>query len=333
MAAASSGRAGDRVARDLVIVVLLGALAVPVAGLHDLLLTGDPWYWTTVPARYTELYVPSAAAVEPLEYLRILAARFLPEWPLLALAACGGAWLVARRRWVAVVGLGSLGLGSVMLLTLLAARGTYISARYYEPIDLVLLFLAGAAPAAFLAVAGRVGTRARLARSAAPHLVAAALLGVVLGLAVRWPAAPFDRSVASSLALVRASSVALERYEQRLAELAGPVGPPPRATADAPLADPAGVNLFVPSLLRPRIVVDTGRSLTTVGDTYATSLSTPPWVGLRPGQRLYHDRAADRPAALDRALEADPATLGEAIARPELVDDALGVRILRVESP
>ena len=164
-------------------------------------------------------------------------------------------------------------------------------------------------------------------------LVAGTLLGVVLGIAVEWPAAPVDRSVAASLDLVRASSDALERYVDRLGPLAGPAVLPADVPAGAPLADPAAVRLFVPSLLRPRIAVETGRPLTALGDTYATYLSTPAWSGLHAGQRLYHDRAADRPAALDRALEADPARLGAAVARPELVDDAAGVRLLVVESP
>jgi len=89
----------------------------------------------------------------------------------------------------------------------------------------------------------------------------------------------------------------------------------------------------VPSLLRPRIAIDTGAPLTALGDTYAAFVARPPWPGLHADQRIYHDRAADRPTSLDDVLEAAPVLLGGAEASVELVDDERGVRILVVRSP
>ncbi len=377
-----SGQAGDRppgdgrdddgrLARDLLTVVLLGALAVPLACLHDLLLTGDPLFWIGVPARYTEVYAPSVVPSDVGRYLAVLAARLRDAWPVVVAAVVGAAWLILRRRWVAVAGLGSLAAGEIVLLTALALRGTYISARYYEPLDLALLALAAAGLAGVTDVLARAamgwpGTGGRspvrrpdrrggdAAGNAAPGTAAAgagtgagdrpasgallgpglaAAAGLLLGVAAVWPAAPFDRAVASSLALVRASSVALEGHIERLTADAGPAVLPADVAAGAPVVDPAGVSVFVPSLLRSRIAVEGRLPLTALGDTYASYLGSPAWSGLHAGQRIYHDAAADRPAALGRALEADPARLGTAVARPELVDAATGVRILRVESP
>lgn len=330
--------------------LLLGALAVPVACLHDLALTGDPLFWSGVPARYTALYVPSAGPVPPLEFAGTIAGRLGAEWGLVALAAVGLISLARRRAWPAALGPAALGAGVVALLFVLAARGTYISTRYYEPLDLALLALAAFGTAALagraLARLGwvegrRVGQAGRWSDGSTVGRVAWALgpFGAgALAVVLAWPAAPFDRSVATSLALVRAASANLAEYGGRLGELAGgarqpPPGGPDGAAIGAPAADPGRVALFVPSLLRPRIAVETGVPLTALGDTLATFRAVPPWAGLHAGQSIYHDRAADRPDALDRALEADPARLGVAVARATLVDQPAGVRILIVDSP
>ena len=316
--------------------VLVGALALPIACLHDLLLTGDPFFWATVPARYTELYLPGAEPLGPLEYARILAARYAPQWALAAVAALGLAFLVVRRAWVAAIGLAGLGGGLVVLLFGLSARGTYISARYYEPLDLALLGLAGAGVAGLVALAlGRRWIGSARQRSTTVGLVLGAVGAATVVLIVAWPPALIEPRVARELDLVRTASDNVPAYMRRLGELAGtadgtlaspgPVG--------APLADPAGATLFVPSLLRPRIAVETGASLSLLGDSYAAFVGAGPWVGLHPGQHLYHDRAADRPAALDDALQADPARLGVAEAAAEFVDDVRGVRILIVTGP
>ncbi len=317
--------------------VLAGGLALPIAGFHDQLLTGDPFFWLGVPARYTALYVPSAEALGPLDYGRILAGRYLPEWPLVGLAALGLAVLARSRRRVpltGLAGLAGLGAGVLVLLFGLAARGTYISDRYYEPLDLVLLATAsiGVGRLASLALRPRRPRTRRAGRRGSVIAVAAA---GALALALAWPPAPLDRTLEPALDLVRAASANLAVDLPRLADLAGSQAAegPLSEPVGAPAADPGRVALFVPSLLRPRIAVETRASLERLGDTYAAFQARPAWPGLHAGQRIYHDRAADRPKALDDALEGDPALLGRARARVEFADDARGVRILRVVSP
>jgi hypothetical protein len=250
-------------------------------------------------------------------------------------AAAGVAVLVRRRAWVAVVGFAGLGGGVVALLGLLAARATYISTRYYEPLDLALLGLAGVGVAG-LAGLGRDRLRggSRRRRPRAVELVTAAAGAALVASVVAGPPAPLQAQVGRELDLVRTASTNVATYAGRLAALSGGPGRPSApGPVGAPAADPAGVALFVPSLLRSRIAVETGAPLTRLGDTFAEFVAEPPWPGLRAGQRLYHDAAADRPAALARLLEVDPASLGGALARPILVDRAAGVRILAIDSP
>jgi len=321
--------------------VLAGGLALPIAALHDQLLTGDPFFWLGVPARYTALYVPGAVSLGPLDYGRLLAGRYVAEWPLVALAGVGLAVLARSRGRVpltSLAGLAGLGGGVVVLLFGLAARGTYISARYYEPLDLVLLaagsigvgWLAGLALRPRRPRARRVGQR--------EPLLAAAAVGA-FALVLSWPPAPLARSLEGELDLVRTASANVTLDLPRLADLVGgeapggPAGGPANGPVGAPPADPGRAVLFVPSLLRPRIAVETGASLDRLGDTYVAFQARPPWPGLHAGQRIYHERAADRPRALDDALEADPARLGPATARVEFADDARGVRILLVVGP
>ncbi len=317
--------------------VLAGGLALPIAGLHDQLLTGDPFFWLGVPARYTALYLPGAEALAPLDYGRILVGRYLPDWPLVALAGLGLAVLARSRRRSALTGLAGLaglGAGVILLLFGLAARATYISNRYYEPLDLVLLAAAsiGVGWLTSLAVRSR---RTRAGRVGWPGPALALAAPAVLALALAWPPVPIEPTFESTLELGRSSSANLAVDLPRLAQLAGgpAAGDSPSGPVGAPTADPGRVALFVPSLLRPRIAVETGVSLDRLGDTYAAFQARPAWPGLHVGQWIYHDRAADRPNALDRALERVPALLGRATARVEFADDARGVRILRVVSP
>ncbi len=314
--------------------VLIGGLAVPIACLHDQLLTGDPFFWLGVPARYTALYVPGAEALTPLEYGRILVARYLPGWPLVILVALGLGAAARSRRWIPLIGLAGFGAGVIVLLFGLAARGTYISARYYEPLGLVLAASAAIGVgrlASLLTRRGRTTTH-RVGRLGPVLAVAtAAFVALVVG----WPPAPLEPRIERELGLVRTASANLPVYLPKLTELAG--GPvesrPGTGPAGAPLPDPGRVALFVPSLLRPRIAVETGASLARLGDTYASFLARPAWPGLHAGQWIYHDRAADRPDALDQVLEGDPPVLGRASAEIEFVDGTRGVRILRVARP
>ncbi|HEX9043455.1 MAG TPA: hypothetical protein VF802_00385 [Candidatus Limnocylindrales bacterium] len=333
---------GPRCARrDVVLIVGLGLLAIPVACLHDWLLTGDPLYWTAVPARYTAIYAPGLAPTPLVAYLGTLAGRLAGQWPLVALAGVGALALAARRAYVPLVGLGSLAVGMIVLLCGLAVRGIYISNRYDEPLDLALLGLAGFAVAALVELAagrlldlarpdrllaplGRLGAMAGLA---ATLVVTVAAAGGIMGSPAAW-----DPTVAATLAPIRSASVDLDANLARLAALvpATPLASTASRPAGAPPADPHAIELFVPSTLRSRLAVAAGLPLTVVGDTFAAYMARPSWAGLHPGQWLYHDPAVDRPTALTRALDADSPDLGGLAARTLWFDATSGVRLLRV---
>src|SRR6185312_794135 len=89
--------------------------ALPIAMLHDWLLAGDPFYWLAVPARYTALFNPGLAPIDPIAYAGVLGGRLAPEWPLVALAALGVYALVRLREWLALAGIAALALGVAAL--------------------------------------------------------------------------------------------------------------------------------------------------------------------------------------------------------------------------
>ena len=63
-------RDADRAQLRTSLPLLLGALAVPLACLHDFLLTGRPLYWLGVPGAYTALVYPDLKSISPLEAVR-----------------------------------------------------------------------------------------------------------------------------------------------------------------------------------------------------------------------------------------------------------------------
>jgi hypothetical protein len=173
-------------------IAVAGILAVgwlPIALLHDWLLTGNPLYWLSVPAGYTAIYNADLAPIDAVTYAGTFLGRLAPEWPLIVLAALGVAALARGRQWLSLTSFGAIALGVTGLLFWLAMRGTYISNRYHEPIDLALTLLSAVGVGW---VAGLVAAR-QPGRSAAVHAPAAVLLGGVLGVAVVWPALPWDR--------------------------------------------------------------------------------------------------------------------------------------------
>jgi hypothetical protein len=258
--------------------------ALPIAMLHDWLLSGDPFYWLAVPARYTAIFNPGLAPIDPIAYAGVLGGRLAAQWPLVALGALGVYALVRLREWLALAGIAALGLGVAALLVWLAWRGLYISNRYYEPIDLALIVLAAIGigrPAGMVVGSLRQEHRRVIA-------VAAAGLAIAAGVAVTWPALPWDRRAATELSDVRRASA---HAEALMPDLRGILA--------------AGVTeLLVPSRDVSRVAVETGEPLTRVLNSYAVLLDGGV-EALTPGQVVFHDAAADRPAALYRPLEID----------------------------
>lgn len=332
----------------------VASLALPIGVLHDALLTGDPLFSFGVSARYTAIYVPGLRPDGPLEFL----GAALPRWggqPLLLVLALAGivVALSTARRWIAG-GILALTLGDLALLAVLAGRGTYVSARYYEVADMALLVAAGIGAGGIVACAagaivGRRGTAGVPGtRGHAPGVfgfraaaLAAAALGIGAGLALTWPVAAADRTTSSRLALVRQASEDVPAIEDVLR------GEPTRSAAGAASAghggpfamDPARAAWLVPSELRSRIAVDLDRPLTEVADSLAAFLASPPAAAVRDGQIVVHDRSADpggtryRPlyAPFETGTDAAGAT-GPLAGRltPLLADATRGVWIFRV---
>ena len=278
--AAVDGR-GTRPTQGAMLGALLAIASVPIVLLHDWLLSGDPLYWLSVPSRYTAIYNAGLGPIDPLTYAGTFIGRVAPEWPLILLAAIGVFALVGSRQWLPLVGIGAIALGVAGLLFWLAVRATYISNRYYEPIDLALT-VAAAVGVGWLV--GRVPLQRPRPMPVAVAVAAAAIVGIV----VTWPALPWDRRATTELSDVR-----------RASEHVAAVRPQLDATLQAGVA-----QLLVPSRDVSRLSVETGQRLDRVQDSYALLLRGGT-DALEPGQVLFHDGAADRPVALYRPLEID----------------------------
>jgi hypothetical protein len=298
------------IGRRVAVGVALAVAWIPVVLLHDWLLTGNPLYWLSVPESYTRIYNAGLTSIHPLTYAGTFLGRIAPEWPLLVLAALGVAVLAASRQRLPLAALAAMALAVAGLLFWLAWRATYISNRYYEPIDLALI------PAAAVgvgwvaaAVAERLPrlSRPSVARGGDWLLVAAA---IAFGVAVLWPALPWDRRATTELTSVRQASANAARLPDVIRGIASnfvteaiPL-PHGKVPPDRP---PTSYGLLVPSRDVSRLAVETGLQLDVIGDLYAALLAVGV-DGLRAGQWIIHDAAADRPVALFKPFEVDAPT-------------------------
>ena len=105
--------------------ILLGLLAIPVMAVHDLLLTGDPLFWTKVAQINSEV---AGTAQGPGFVIAFIGNHLLSIAPLVGLAAIGGLHLIQRRHWSLVVGLLAIGPGTAAFLLFMATRGVFFLA-------------------------------------------------------------------------------------------------------------------------------------------------------------------------------------------------------------
>ena len=272
--------------RALLLVLPLG---VPLLWLaHDWLLTGDPLFAFRVPERYTDLL-------------------------LLALAAVGVVWLVRRRAWVWLAGLGVTGVGVLAVLGLQAWQGTYVSWRYFDPADLAVRVAAALGAAALAgAIAGRLAGRwARGWPSAAGAGVAALLL---VGLAC-WPLAPADPQVDATL----------DRGTRLSANTATAI------EVLRPLAARPGTVITVSGPQRVRVAVELDLPLGRVRDLFLATLSAPLDHALAGSDAVFHDADGDRPASRFAPLSTTtPTRVGEVRLVPLRTDPGAGLYVHRV---
>ena len=330
--ARSLRRRGDAVRalpRRAWLLVLLPLAALPIMLAHDWLLTGDPFFWSTVSERYTAQARQRTAIAGPAEVVLSIAGLVTAQGLVAILAVVGGLWLAWRRAWVGLVALAALGPAMAGFLVLLAARGTYVSGRYGAPIELAVLFAAGIGLAWLVGLTGLVGGRpAANARTGLTHpagqLAAAGATAAVAAIAL-MPWGPFDAALTERIATERAlqanAALALPAIAEALDRIPGSRD---RPALSAGVTVPSGRRpvLLVPGLLRPRLAVDLDLPVDVVGGLTAAGLD--PDAGLiGPGQVIIHDPRGGQAARAFRFLETtEPFTDRGLAFRPVFVDPA-----------
>ena len=290
--------------------IALGFLAVPVMMLHDALLTGNPFWWASVSATFSELN--PAAVLDPVQLVGILVSRYVGEPLLLVLAALGAAHLARRRAVVPLVGLGGLTIGIAAFLLALSVKGVYVSIRYLEGIDLGIALLA-AAGASLVATEIASGYRVVVQRwrarwSGIDATVVGAALGLVAIVVATFPPPSLATSARSA---ARAQTIMARNADRAVGVLACAIGAipdgltmPPPSTTLAP-TDRAAVRILAPTLLRPRLVHDLGVPLFAVGGS--TAADADPSSGVASGAYLIvHDRQGRSGARVRNARSQSP---------------------------
>ena len=216
----------------------------------------------------------------------------------------------------------------------LAARGIYVSSRYYEVPDLALLGGAVVSIPAAVALGGRklVGNVARASPDdAAPHALRDLVVPAAIAVLLVWPIAPLGSAVGVGLARTRDASAAIEHY---LPTILDPLraAPGPSGTAPdigrGPVEDSLTARVFVPATLRSRVSLESGVGLSALGDLLALGLADRVPAGLSTGQLVYHDGSIERNAAIFGPFEVPtPTRLGAVMVTPLIVDDARSVWI------
>jgi hypothetical protein len=290
--------------------LLLVPLLAPLLWLgHDWLLAGDPLYSLKVPERYTDL-ISGRQVIPPSTWLATLARRYGGSPLLAALAVLGAVWLVRRRAWLWLTGLGLLTAGTLLLFGVEAWRGTYVSYRYYDPADAGVRVLAAIglawAVSPFALWLGQGGTRRAVLGTAAAALVMAAAC---------WPLAPLGGGVGPTLDRSGRSS---------------------RNTAAAiralrPVAAAPGSVVVVSGPQRYRVALELGLPLERVRDLYLGALGQPLERALDGAAAVYHDRGGDQPPERFAPLEvASAARLGTLQLEPLAIDPGHGLYVLRI---
>jgi hypothetical protein len=309
--------------------------------LHDLLLTGDPFFWTSVAASYSATAesagrLPSLTAVA-----RDLADLAAGQATVTILAVVGMAVLAARARWAILIGVLALGPGMAVFLLALAARHTFVDPRYLVPISVAMIFAAafGLSAIRIPDLAPLLGRRLRALgdRSArdrpAAYLAAVSLLVAAIALAFAPAIGPLDRStrvtIASARQVARTADRSLPRIRAALAGVAA--GGSGSGTSTGGTGSPAEL-VVVPVAIRPRVAVQLDRSLDQVGsyrDPTAWLATTP-----RAGQLILINVDPSAPSGATAAFRLSvPATVAGVRLVPLLSDPADGAWLLQVAAP
>jgi hypothetical protein len=219
------------------------------------------------------------------------------------------------------VGFAGVGPGILALLFVLAARGTYTSARYFILIDVALVLAAaiGVGVVVRIVAAALEGRSAAVARiGGVARAIAAVAVGGILAVVLVRPWAPLDTRTRASLT----SNVQTFRNSDTAARAI-------RTDSDGRYARDGG-TLIIPPLLQPRLAVQLNLPLTrVVSSAVAASGSLLP--APRPGDYVVHESRLDRPAtAYDRYEVAQPLAEGDIVLDPLVSDRRGGVWVYNV---
>ena len=281
--------------QGLAIATALAITALPVMLVHDWLLTGNPWFWLSVSARFSD----ATAAIPSPSDVKDTVVAIARLRPLPSLAAVLGLILLWRQGQRALVlGLLALGPGLGLLLVGLAVRGTYVSSRYFAGVEVALMVAAALGAAGLVAEVARWSAAWRGARPGATMALAGIGVAIVVGGVVFGASfAPRVRSVTATMR--EQTAIAL------IGDRAVPVVRPLLAGHDlvpgAAAPPDSGPWLYVPTLLRPRLAVDLDLPLWAVAGTNPSILE--PSASPRAGAVIVHSRAFDAPAGAYAALE------------------------------
>lgn len=318
----------------------LGLVAFPIMLAHDWLLTGNPLYWTTVSAAYSEGAAAAHRLPTVVDVVRSLArlARGMPITTLLALV--GVVRLAVRRDVVLLVAVAALGPGMAAFLLVLAARHLFVDPRYLIPIELALDVCAAVALGWILAPDVLARTTRRLRRLPEPPSIgiarwmslASGALAVAVAIAAAPVIGPLDAATKSQIAATRALGRTADRATGILrpvvAAIPGALSWP--GSAPLPLVGTKAL-LVVPTPIRPRLAVDLGLPLSRVGSTAAAALDP---TGSTPavGQILVHS-STEAPAAKFAPFQVSvPTIVGLRLLVPLLADPADGIWVIRVDA-
>jgi hypothetical protein len=308
--------------------ILLGLVAVPIAGLHDLLLAGDPLYSLRVPLLGTDIRAVQTTATA----FAIVRDHLGGLAPLGVLAAIGLVVLVVRRQWPILVGLLAIGPGVAALVVGLGLRHVYVLDRYLLPVDLAVVFAAGIGVAAvtvpLVVAAVRLDPRTALAASVGGAVLVALATGPSIG--------PLDRALSAQIGAARGVVVDFGAAKPTLERALEAI---PLVRQRPASADPSAVHgiaspiLLVPAAVLPMAAVELDLSLDRIVRSQPQLLSSDgSWPA--PGQLVVHDATVDAQAERLAFFEvAQPLTTGRIRVVPLLADPARRLWVLRIEAP
>lgn len=243
--------------------LMTGWLAVAGLCAHDLLLTGNPLWWTGIATHSVALNGGRARSLSGV--VRMSASRLVALWPLVIAACVGGLRLLQLRSWVAAAGVIAMGPLVIVYTWCLAVVHVNVLTHYLHPIDLAIV-LAAAVGVALILVETRRRVAKRYPRAGLhPAMAVTCAVAVVLAVVLSRPFVPLSASARASIALEATIASRLTSSEAILRG-ARPSDRAGSATDPGPMgaADPAAAIFFVPSHRLIRLAVDLGLPLTRI---------------------------------------------------------------------